>query len=172
MVAGWTSNNQTASAAVFCPESTKCKISFRWFILSFRGRPPTRPCFRAASKPLRIRSRNISNWDSINSLTLHHYTASRRGHVNCFDQTAENSSTWSILSIKINTSFKDRDRQSSFQTTNTSPLRHCPKSPCNSGRSHRHPEALYWKICSYPVTFSASIVMPYFGFVYKLAYNR
>ena len=35
-VAGWTLNSLAASAAVFCPELTKCMISCCWCVLSFR----------------------------------------------------------------------------------------------------------------------------------------
>lgn len=60
------------------------------------------------------------------SYNLHHHSATGRGGVNHFGQTAETNPAWLIFSIKANTPFSERDNRSSFQTTIICSFLRCP----------------------------------------------
>ena len=140
-VDGCTRNNLAASAPVFWFDVTMATISSCCCIVSLGLRPPTRPSFRAASRPFFVRSRSMARSNSANEPTI--CIIIRPAGV---DVSIDSVRLWksapaeSIFSRVKRRSFSERERRSSFQTTSTSPLRSCSSKRCSSGRSHRPPE--------------------------------
>ena len=77
--------------------------------------------------------------------------------VDGFSEASKASARGGDLLMTRIRSRRDRERRSSFHTTTTSPLRSCSSMRCNSGRSHRAPEAFSSKTFDTPASLSARV---------------
>ena len=149
IVDGWTLNSLATSAQVFFPEVTKDTISICCSELNLGGRPPTRPCLRAAIRPFRVRSRSMSRSNSAKVPMMLIIIRPPGEFVSTDSVRLRNPAPARLISsIKDNRSLRERDRRSSFQTTTTSPSRSCPIKRCSSGRFQLPPDAFSWNMIS------------------------
>jgi hypothetical protein len=121
-VAGCTSKRRAASAAVLLPLETILMISACCCGLSFGRRPPMRPCLRALSRPILVRSRSIARSNSANEPSICSIMRPAGFVVSIASLKLLNPAfAFAICSMIVKTSRSERESRSSFHTTSTSP---------------------------------------------------